>query len=114
MLVQAGWKPRGEIRSGWRLEDGDRALDRYIGTETCRAYELSQYLDDRGAACGPEALLCDNCYQAGVPCTLNVRTDVKDRGREEEDVHDLECWRDQSYVVHGFQQPISNVGDNHI
>lgn len=94
VLVQAGWKPRSEIRTGWRLEDGDRALDRYIGATRCRAYELSQYLDDLGAACGPEALLCDNCHQAGFPCLPPDRTDVEDQGGEEEDVQDLECGRD--------------------
>jgi superfamily II DNA helicase RecQ len=94
VLVPAGWKPRGEIRSGWRPEDRDQALDRYLGTTTCRAYELSQYLDDQGAACGPEALSCDHCHQAGVPCTPPVRPDVADKGPQEEDMHDLECGRD--------------------
>lgn len=94
VLVQAGWKPRKDLRPGLRVEDGDGALDRYIGATTCRAYELSQYLDEEGVACKPGAAMCDNCYRAGMQPTSPGKAGREDWGREEDDLQDLECGRD--------------------
>lgn len=53
VLVQPGWKPQKDIRSGLRVEKKYRALDGYISATSCRAYELSQYLDEEGIAYKP-------------------------------------------------------------
>lgn len=94
VLVQPGWKPRKDMRSGLRVEEGYRALDGYISATSCRAYELSQYLDEEGVACKPGAAMCDNCYRAGVQPIAPEIAGREDWGRAEDGLQDLECGRD--------------------
>jgi superfamily II DNA helicase RecQ len=68
LLVPPQWKPTMTNREGRPLGPAEAAMQTYITTTTCRVLELSRFLDDDARPCGPGALFCDRCIQAGEVC----------------------------------------------
>lgn len=65
LLVPPQWKPATANRDGRPVGPVEAAMQAYVSTTTCRFKELTQFLDQDCSGCEPNALICDNCEQAG-------------------------------------------------
>jgi hypothetical protein len=91
VLVPPQWKPTSTTREGRPLGSAEAAMQTYLTMPICCVLELSWFLDGDARPCGPGALLCDQCSQAGVVCVPNSITVASHAGGEatDDDLADL-------------------------